>query len=62
MTTESAVTLEFMDQAERNTATRSGSIYNEDEIEELMVDEYRTSTIERPYDLQASYLSHSTET
>ena len=61
ITTETAVTFEFVDRTERDSITSSFYKYaKSEEIEELMPDAYPTNTGEKLFDLQASEKSGST--
>ena len=61
ITTEAAVTFEFIDRTERESITSSFYKYaKSEEIEELMPDAYPTNTGEKLINLQASEPSEST--
>ena len=62
MTTETSVTLEFMDRSERNSITSSIDFSAvTGETEELMADEHTENTGERQNDLQGTFLTVSSE-
>ena len=61
ITTETQVTLEFMDRSERSSISSSVSTYDQAEEIEDELEEARPTAYQDRNDLQASYLTSSTE-